>query len=56
MIITRLERQKAMTAFRKDLSLDVQVITREGKLIGTITRTNRVVQFPRVSRQMEVWA
>lgn len=45
MILTYTERQKAMTEFRKDPSLDVQTISRAGKIVATITRSNQVVKW-----------
>ncbi len=43
--LTYTERQKAMTEFRKDPSLDVQSIIRDGNIVATITRSNQIVKW-----------
>ena len=45
MKLTYKERQKAMTEFRKDPSMDVQTITREDGSFITITRSNQILQW-----------
>lgn len=45
MKITYKERQKAMTEFRKDTSMDVYTIKREDGSFITVTRSNQVLNW-----------
>ena len=45
MKLTYKERQKAMTEFRKDPSLDVYTVMRDGKPLVMITRSNQIIQW-----------
>ncbi len=45
MELTYTERKKAMTEFRKDPSMDIQTIMRDGKTYARITRSNQILDL-----------